>query len=101
DNLLMNTFLQIIAMMLAGFSALMSLMVIIRLPQPASPIWWAVKVYACALASYFAIASALSVVLSIMIGSLPIGLLGTYSTLVYVVYLYRVTASISPSGFME
>jgi acetyl esterase/lipase len=99
----MNTFLQIIAIALAGICALMSIPVIIRLRQPTSPVWWAVKVFASAPVPLFIIAGGLSVLLGIVTGSLWICLVGGYSILFFLIYVYRVNASITKSttGFNQ
>lgn len=99
---MMVSFFQIIAVVLAGSSALMSIMVLIRLRQPVSPAWWGLKVFVSALAPFLAMAGALSVFLAIITGSFWIIILGSCSTLVFVIYLLRVRNLISTStGLME
>ena len=98
----MNPFLQIILIVLASFSALMSLLVIVRLRQPVSPLWWVFKVFASAFSPFFAVISALSVILAIITSSLWTGLISSYSTLFFIIYLYRVNRSITDSpGFTQ
>lgn len=93
----MNTFLQITAIVLAGFSVCMSLLVAFRLRQPTSPAWWGLKVFAGALAPFLALAGALSFFLGIIAGPLWIVLPGVYATFFFLIYLYRVKISIERS----
>lgn len=96
----MNSFLQIIAFLLAGPGVLMSLPVLIRLQQPTSPAWWGLKVFACALAPFLAMAGALSMIPGILTGSFWIVLPGAYAAIFFLIYLYRVKVSMeASSGF--
>jgi acetyl esterase/lipase len=87
----MNSFLQIMATVLVIFSAIMSVPVMIRLRQPVStPTWWGVKVFAGALAPFFAITGAMGMILGILTGSIWSSITGGYAVLFFVIYLYRV-----------
>jgi acetyl esterase/lipase len=98
----MDSFFQIVAITLASLSVLLSITVIIRLRQPVSPAWWGLKVFVSALSPFLAMVGALSVFLGIITGSFWVILPGSVGTLIYLIYLYRVYASINAStGFMK
>ena len=96
----MNSFLQTASVVLAIFSAIMTMPVMIRLPRPMStPAWWILKAFACALAPFFAIAGALAAVLGMISGFTWVSIPGGYAMLFFSIYLYRVTTAVKFSAW--
>ena len=86
----MNLWLQIPALVLAGISALLSIPLFLKLRWPA-PVLWFVKLYASALSTILALVGLLTIVVGLVTGSLPVGLLGMYNLSVFFIHFLRVT----------
>jgi hypothetical protein len=81
---------QILATVLGGLAALMSIPVFLRLHWPA-PILWIIKLLASALSPLLFLIGVLSIIVGIITGSVYISLIGIYVALFFFVHIYRIT----------
>ena len=86
----MTSFLQVAAIILAGFSTIVSITFFLKLRWPA-PVLWFVKLYVSALSPWFALIGWLTGVCGFATGSAYISLLGTYVFFIYVTHIFIVT----------
>ena len=86
----MISFLQIVTLVLASFSALMSIMLFLQLHWPAPALWF-LKLYVAALSPLFALIGILSAIAGVTTGSVFISFIGIYIALVFLVHIFRVT----------
>lgn len=99
---MMHTFFLIMAWVLSGITALACLMVIKRLQQPVSFIWWVVKVLVTALAPFFVTTGVVGIVLAFITGAVWVALPGIYGASVFLIYIYRVKNIIhTPTGLKQ
>ncbi len=82
--------LQILATVTGILSALLSILLLIRLRWPA-PAWWILKLYVSALSPLFALIGVLGILVGITTGSLFISTIGGYVFISYVIHIFRVT----------
>jgi acetyl esterase/lipase len=91
----MNSFLQVIAILLVSFSAIMSISLFVSLHWPA-PAFWFLKLYTSALSPLLVLIGLLSTIVGLTTGSIFISLIGVYDVFVFIVHIFRVTR---PPGF--
>lgn len=96
----MNSFLQIMAIVLAGISAILSIPLFLRLRWPAAILWF-LKLYASALSPILALIGVLSAIVGLVTGSVFISIIGMYVGLVFYIHLYRITRPPDPSTGFE
>ncbi len=96
----MISFLQIVAIVLAGLCALMSILFFLRLNWPA-PALWILKLYTSALSPLIALIAVLSTIVGLITGSLFISLIGIYDVLIFLIHIFRVTRPPGSSGSFE
>ena len=81
---------QIIAGVLGGLAALMSIMLFLRLRWP-SPVLWFLKLYVSAVSPLLILICVLSTIAGLATGSVIISVPGMYGVLVYFMHIYLVT----------
>ena len=99
----MNTIqliLEILAVVLTVLSALMSILIFIRLRWPAA-IWWMLKVYVTSLTPVLIIIGIGGIIASIAFGSIFLGIISLYVLLVFSIYLLRITDATEVSAGFE
>jgi len=96
----MTSFLQVSAIILASFSAIMSITFFLKLRWPA-PVLWFIKLYVSALSPWFALIGLLTVVCGFVTGSAYISLLGTYVFSIFVAHIFIVTMPPNASAGFE
>jgi acetyl esterase/lipase len=82
--------IQIIATILGGLAALMSISIFIRLHWPA-PVLWILKLFASALSPLLFLIGVLCAIVGLTTGFILISLIGVYDGLIFFVYIFRVT----------
>lgn len=85
----MHSFVFLSAVFLSAISIIASLLVLIKLRQPVSFIWWGLKVTACALASVFSAIGITVMVYAFIAGYSWIAVPSSYSTVFFLIYIYR------------
>jgi acetyl esterase/lipase len=86
----MTLILEIIAIVLASISAVLSITFFLRLRWPA-PVLWFLKLYVSALSPWFALAGLLCIVWGFATASTFIGLVGMYVCLIFITHVFNVT----------
>ena len=85
------TTLQIFITILASINLLMSLSILFRIKQPASPVFWIIKAIPTALSSILVFVGLLIVIFGVILSSPVIILLGGGSALIYFIHIVLVT----------
>ena len=96
----MNSFLQITAIVLASFCAIMSIPLFLRLSWPAPALWF-LKLYVSALSPLLAFIGVLITLVGLTTGSVFISLMGIYDVLIFSIHIYRVTRPPDSSSSFE
>ena len=95
----MNSVMYITALVLASFSAILSILLFLRLKWPA-PVLWFLKLYTSALSPVFALIGMFTIIVGLATSSLLIILIGIYDALIFSIHIYRITRPPdSTSGF--
>ncbi len=93
--------IQMLATVLGSLAALMSVSIFVRLHWPA-PVLWILKLFVSALSPLLFLIGVLSAIVGVTTGSIFIGLIGMYDSLIFFIHIFKVT---SPpdilSGFEE
>ncbi len=87
---IMEGALQILATVTGTLSALLSILLVIKLRWPA-PAWWFLKLYVSALSPLFALTGVVCTLIGITTGSLFISVVGGYVFLSFSIHIFRVT----------
>jgi acetyl esterase/lipase len=87
---IIKSIVQILATVLCGLTALMSIPLFLRLHWPA-PALWILKLFASALSPLFASVGVLSIIVGLTTGSVFISLIGLYVALFFFSHIYRVS----------
>jgi acetyl esterase/lipase len=95
------TTLQILITILASINLLMSLTILFRIKQPASPVLWIIKAVPTALSPILALVGLLIVISGVTLYSPVIILLAGGSTLIYFTHIVLVTRSPDPTTGFE
>lgn len=82
--------LQILATVLGGLGALMSILIFLRLHWPA-PVLWMLKLFVSAVSPFLFLIGVLSAVVGLTMGSFFLGLIGIYDGLFFFIYIFSVT----------
>ena len=82
--------MHITALLLASLSAILSILLFLKLKWPA-PILWFLKLYTSSLSLVFALIGMFSIIVGIAISSLLIILIGIYDALVFSIHIFRIT----------
>ena len=80
---------HILIIFLAAFNLLLSYFVMFPLRQPTTLAMWAVKVFVCALAPVLFLVGVFTALLGLFANSLPAGVIGILSALIYFVYIIQ------------
>jgi hypothetical protein len=88
--LFINSFLQFTAIVLASFSAIMGVLLFLRLSWPA-PVLWFLKLYVSALSQLHVFIGVLATVVGLTTGSVLITLIGIYDILIFLIHIFIVT----------
>ncbi|MDP1746460.1 MAG: alpha/beta hydrolase, partial [Bacteroidota bacterium] len=92
--------LQIIAVVLGGLTALMSLSLFMQFQWPA-PAFWILKIYTSALSPLFALLGVLCTIAGLTTGSIFISLIGIYNMFVFSIHVFRITRPPASSSNFE
>ena len=95
------TTLQILVIILAGINLLMSLSILFRIKQPASPVFWIIKAVPTALSPILAFIGLSTAIFGVILSSPLIILLGSGSTLIYFTHIVLVTRPLDPATGFE
>lgn len=82
--------IQILATVLGGLGALMSILIFLRLHWPA-PVLWMLKLFVSAVSPFLFLIGVLSAVVGLTMGSFFLGLIGIYDGLFFFIYIFSVT----------
>lgn len=92
--------LKILVTILASINLLMSLTILFRIKQPASPVYWIIKAIPTALSQVLAFVGLMIVIVGVILSSPVIIVLGVGGTLIYWIHIVLVTRSMDPAtGF--
>ena len=86
----MNSFMQIFALILASLSAILSILLFLKLKWPAA-ILWILKLYSSALSPILTLIGIFSVIVGFATSSLLIILISIYDVLIFSIHIYRTT----------
>jgi hypothetical protein len=82
--------IQILVVVSGGLSALMSILLFLRLRWPAPALWF-LKLYVSALSPFLALVGVLTTITGLITGSVFISLIGIYDVLIFSIHIFRVT----------
>jgi len=82
--------IQVLATVLGGLGALMSILIFLRLHWP-SPVLWLLKLFVSAISPILFLIGVLSAVVGLTTGSIFLGLIGIYDGLFFFIYIISVT----------
>lgn len=83
------------AIVLSCISALSGIIVMVRLRQPVSFIWWVVKVFITALSSFLMLCGFIGFTLGLIAGLPWIAITGLYGALFFLIYHLRISTAVS------
>ena len=86
----MNSFLQIMAVVLASVTTIMSVLLFLQLHWPA-PVLWFLRLFTSALSPFLALVAVFTTVVGLTTGSLLITLIGIYNLMIYLLHMFIVT----------
>jgi acetyl esterase/lipase len=96
----MKLFLQILIIFLASINLLMTRFAIIRLRQPTSLLFWAIKVFISAISPILFLAGVVFAISGLFLNSTPAVVIGSLSALLYLFHIVKITRPpVSFSGF--
>src|SRR5580765_6407026 len=87
----MHTLLQIVTIVVASLSLLMTRFALLRLRQPTTPLLWSVKVFTSALAPLLLLVGLLCAGAGFILGSTAAVAIGCVSALLYFIHILRIT----------
>ena len=93
--------LKIFVTMLACINLLMSLTILFRIKQPASPVYWIIKAIPTALSQILVFVGVMIVIFGVILSSPVIVLLGVGGTLIYWIHIVLVKRSLDPATGFE
>ena len=96
----MKLIIQILVAVSGSLTALMSILLFIRLRWPAPALWF-LKLYVSALLPLLAFVGLLCSIAGLTTGSVFIALIGTYDVLFFFIHIFRVTPPPYSSGSFE
>jgi acetyl esterase/lipase len=97
----MNSLLQIVILIIGCINMLMSVAILFRIKQPASPVLWIAKAVPTALATILAFAGVLIVIIGVILSAPIVMIIGGGSALIYFIHIILVTRPPDPATGFE
>ena len=97
----MNSLPQLVIFIIGCINLLMSVTILFRIKQPASPVLWIVKAVPTALSTILAFAGVLIVIVGVILSSPIVMITGGGSALIYLIHIVLVTRPPNPATGFE